>query len=1229
MRLALVLVALGILSAASAAPAAAQQNAPITGVPGVPDESAVVDVSTLPSTPPIFRLPVSTGLVHIPRRRPPDSERPVPDALRRESLAPARPTVPLGPSPALAGGFSGLDDPNTVIPPDTNGAVGPNHLMVTLNSQVHFQNRGGSPLGAPVTLDTFWSAVDGGGGTFDPKTLYDPFANRWISVACDDAQSTSSAILVGVSQTGNPMGSWFQFRIDADPGPGPDVWADFPSVGFNGKWVVVQLNMFTIPGMYVRSNIYVFDRTALYGGNGAFTLIEDDQGFTQAPAVTYDMAQPDLFMLEEWNGGFSALRLTKLSGPVGSPALSVVSFPIGPTTWTPGPASPDQAPQLGSAQRISTNDARIQSLVFRNNTLWTAHTVFASTPGPVGRAGVQWWQLSTAGSPLQTGRIEDVSATNFYAFPSIAVNKFDDVLLAFSCFSATRFASACYAFRKSTDAPNTFNDVATLKDGQSSYFKTFSGTANRWGDYSAAQVDPRNDVDLWTLQEYAATPANRWGTWWGLLALPPDITIDDVSLVEGNAGTTNARFTISLSFASSQLVEVDWVAKDGTATLADSDFQAASGRASFAPGTTSVLVDVAVVGDLKLEPNETFSVELSSPLFGVIADALGQGTILDDDAVPLMSIDDVRIVEGDFGSSTAKFTVTLSNPSGATVSASWNTTDGIATAVAGDYVAGSGTVSFPPGTTSQPVDVLVSGDTSLETDETFHADLKAPVGATLSKPRGVGTILDDDLARPPVRSFTVVSSGDADPTSGNDRLQWVNPAGGNPVEIRIRFTKRAGGCTPPSDPDATYDGLIQVFPPNMGSPGEPRAVDNKNLDLGTSYCYTIWVIHSGGAASSGVSATGRPFDATGPLRWKYSTSGTTGVAPPTVGLQGVLAVDNAGEVQAMTRSGGGGPWPAGPPVWNPLVLGSPSQSRNPIVPIAGLSRFYVTTQDGRVHSIDNATGALDWSQTVAPPKLNGAPAGIFSAFGGQHDAIFAGTSETDDNVLHALDPATGAPLGAFAPPGMGPILGMPAVDYSTSPERVYFASRRGSAAETLWCVELGPPGPIAFVLRWSRAVGDISGSVVLRNGRIYVGTDAGEVLSVRADDGGDPRLLPLNDGPVRGFVFPDRTNDELFASTNTAVWRLSDGPPLVVKSSTAVDNPSPPLLWPGTTHVYVGGGDGQLHEIDTQTAVHKTLPLDYDPATFVVGAPSLDVGFRLLHVGSERGTFYAVEVPLP
>jgi outer membrane protein assembly factor BamB len=272
--------------------------------------------------------------------------------------------------------------------------------------------------------------------------------------------------------------------------------------------------------------------------------------------------------------------------------------------------------------------------------------------------------------------------------------------------------------------------------------------------------------------------------------------------------------------------------------------------------------------------------------------------------------------------------------------------------------------------------------------------------------------------------------------------------------------------------------------------------------------------------------------------------------------------------------------------------------------------------------------------------VRGAPAGIFTAFGGEHDAIFAGTSVANDNVLHALDPATGAPIASFgfpANPGIGPILGMPVVDYSRNPQnRVYFASRKGAAPETLWCLELGPPGPLTFTLRWKVDVGEISGSPVLRNGRIYVGTDAGEVKSVNADTGSllDVRTAALGDGPVRGFVFPDRGSNDIYASTSTKVWRLTDpgtGTLLNVlwPGGVSVPNPSPPLLRPGATHVYVGGGDGRLYQLTLPAGTLTSIALDYDPTAFVVGAPSYDLGFGLVHVGSVRGVFYAVQVPLP
>lgn len=97
------------------------------------------------------------------------------------------------------------------------------------------------------------------------------------------------------------------------------------------------------------------------------------------------------------------------------------------------------------------------------------------------------------------------------------MNKNNDVLIGYSRFSAGTYASAGYAFRKSSDAPNTLQPEVLFKAGEASYFKDYGTGRNRWGDYSATVEDPQNDVDMWTIREYAALPqggVDRWATWW-------------------------------------------------------------------------------------------------------------------------------------------------------------------------------------------------------------------------------------------------------------------------------------------------------------------------------------------------------------------------------------------------------------------------------------------------------------------------------------------------------------------------------------------------------------------------------------------------------------------------------------------------------------------------------------------------------------------------------------------
>jgi hypothetical protein len=238
----------------------------------------------------------------------------------------------------------------------------------------------------------------------------------------------------------------------------------------------------------------------------------------------------------------------------------------------------------------------------------------------------------------------------------------------------------------------------------------------------------------------------------------PTLSINDASIIEGNSGTANLVFTVLLSKASTQTVTVDFSTSNGTAT-AGTDYVAAAGTLTFASGLTSQTVIVPVLGDTLIEGNETVYVNLANASGSTLADFQGQGTIVDDDVpLPTVSIGNVTASEGQKGNTKFVFTVSLSNASSKTVTVPFATANG--TAIAGsDYRATSGTLSFSPGVKSLSVTVLVSGDKTIEPDETFFLNLGQPTNAVLSSTQGqgVGTIVNDDGALT-VRSADVGSS---------------------------------------------------------------------------------------------------------------------------------------------------------------------------------------------------------------------------------------------------------------------------------------------------------------------------------------------------------------------------------------------------------------------------------------------------------------------------------------
>jgi hypothetical protein len=207
----------------------------------------------------------------------------------------------------------------------------------------------------------------------------------------------------------------------------------------------------------------------------------------------------------------------------------------------------------------------------------------------------------------------------------------------------------------------------------------------------------------------------------------PGVSISDVSKSEGNQGSTNFDFAVTLSSAPILQVTVSYLTASGSAT-SGVDFQPISGVLIFKPGETNKTVSVPVNGDTQVELNETFFVQLSNPVNATLSKAQGTGTIVNDDSVapPTVQFNAVAYaVQEDLTAAT--ITVMRSGDTSGTTTVDYTTADGTATQK-GDYELTSGTLIFVPGDTTKTFSVLINEDSYVEGTETVTLTLSNPTG---------------------------------------------------------------------------------------------------------------------------------------------------------------------------------------------------------------------------------------------------------------------------------------------------------------------------------------------------------------------------------------------------------------------------------------------------------------------------------------------------------------------
>ena len=274
--------------------------------------------------------------------------------------------------------------------------------------------------------------------------------------------------------------------------------------------------------------------------------------------------------------------------------------------------------------------------------------------------------------------------------------------------------------------------TSTLASGTHTISATYSGDANFLGSVGMLSSDQ-------------------------VVKSPPSISINDISISEGDSGTVNANFTVTISAPSSLTVRVNFATADGSATTAN-DYQTNGGTVTFLPLETTKPIAVTVNGDVNFESNETFFVNLSNAANATFADNQGLGTILNDDAQGgFISFSQPGYMVGESGGFTT-ITVNRTNDLSGPATVQYATSDdsGSATVVPCstvnhiassrcDFTTAHGTLRFGPGENSKTLVVLISQDNYVEGSEDFTLTLSNPTGGALfvTPSTATITILDD------------------------------------------------------------------------------------------------------------------------------------------------------------------------------------------------------------------------------------------------------------------------------------------------------------------------------------------------------------------------------------------------------------------------------------------------------------------------------------------------------
>jgi len=389
-------------------------------------------------------------------------------------------------------------------PPDPHAAVGPDHVVGTVNGGINCYTKDGTSLWQ-VTISGgggFWGPLGANSFVFDPEAIYDPHSGRFMAMACERSDNNRSYFDFAVSADSSPTNStseWHKYRIDVTSWSGNDI--DSPNMAVTDDAIYLTADFFG-PDKY---GILIIDKSSVLSGGAAVTTHYLHTGTqSQGLPVNYD-AGGAMYMLEDAeNTSSSSLKIYAIQNPLGSPSLVSTTFPVD-TYWYPIDVRSD-----GTSASIETFESRFWSCVVRNGKLWATHHVCPTSAR--NSLAARWYEIDLNGWPgggtpfvVQSGDILP-NGSGYTSFCSISVNAFGQAAVNFTYSSLNHYLDMYRVMRNTTDTPGTMQSPVLLKATSSAY------TGGRWGDYSSIAVDPVDNRSFWSHGEYSPG-GNSWSTW--------------------------------------------------------------------------------------------------------------------------------------------------------------------------------------------------------------------------------------------------------------------------------------------------------------------------------------------------------------------------------------------------------------------------------------------------------------------------------------------------------------------------------------------------------------------------------------------------------------------------------------------------------------------------------------------------------------------------------------------